>query len=563
LVWAPSDGSREAERLLLFEAEKGGELLSWDADPGLSRVGVVHRRANAMLAEVILVEGPFLASAPKELEGPREKRPRRKPPQRVVAIDGRVEYCKPQLAFLADGRLVARLNLTHDLNVNANSPMPPPVVHGLWVFDDGWEPIQVCPERPHGSYDVFSGTYGSGNLGEGFLLDHNRQTLVVTARGHSFDTVADELWAVVIEKGVFVAQRIAPGNASQPKGCHIPVAISGKKIVYNHRSPTEWGDLWSMDIGSTGPTEATRLTYTMPLSLQQKLRAPEEVVVPNPASGRNFHALLYHPTAPAPAAEKEQPALQALVWVHGGPCTMYAYDYNPLLNWLAGLGYLVCVPNFTGSVGFGVGFMDAVLRDGCGVADLSDCVACAGYLRSWSSQGDAAARLDLSRGVGVAGHSWGGYLALLAMVQNDSPFSCGVASAGISDWKVQQAGTEVRYFDYALMGGWVYEAAIAERAARASPVTYAANLRAPLLVLHGEADRDVPFEQIGPFVEAAKRSVHSGAKVTYVTYPGDGHGMRNWGGVGSDPMQRIRDFLRVNLKPWDFTDNPHGDLTTY
>ena len=36
-------------------------------------------------------------------------------------------------------------------------------------------------------------------------------------------------------------------------------------------------------------------------------------------------------------------------------------------------------------------------------------------------------------------------------------FSCGIAMAGIADWFVQQRHTEVRYYDYALMGGWVYE----------------------------------------------------------------------------------------------------------
>jgi len=181
--------------------------------------------------------------------------------------------------------------------------------------------------------------------------------------------------------------------------------------------------------------------------------------------------------------------------------------------------------------------------------------------------------LDLGRGVGVAGHSWGGYLSLMCMVHGggacvatdkEAPFSCGVASASISDFLVQQQNTEVRYFDYALMGGWVYELSVAARALRASPATYAANLKGPLLVLHGETDKDVPFEQIGNFVLAAKRSAHSGARVTYVSYPGEGHSMAGWASSAqNDALKKIRDFLRVNLKPWDFTDNPHGYLTTY
>ena len=39
---------------------------------------------------------------------------------------------------------------------------------------------------------------------------------------------------------------------------------------------------------------------------------------------------------------------------------------------------------------------------------------------------------------------------------------------------------------------------------------------------------------------------------------------RGWApATQADALQRMRDFLRIHLKPWDFTDNPHGDLTAY
>ena len=44
----------------------------------------------------------------------------------------------------------------------------------------------------------------------------------------------------------------------------------------------------------------------------------------------------------------------------------------------------------------------------------------------------------------------------------------------------------------------------------------------------------------------------------------EGHGMGGWTpATQADALQRMRDFLRIHLKPWDFTDNPHGDLTAY
>ena len=78
-------------------------------------------------------------------------------------------------------------------------------------------------------------------------------------------------------------------------------------------------------------------------------------------------------------------------------------------------GYVVCVPNFSGSTGFGVEHMDSVLGKGCGIADLADCLAAAQYMRGMTV---TDARVDLRRGVGVAGHSWGGYLSLMCMTQD-------------------------------------------------------------------------------------------------------------------------------------------------
>ena len=141
----------------------------------------------------------------------------------------------------------------------------------------------------------------------------------------------------------------------------------------------------------------------------------------------------------------------------------------------------------------------------------------------------------------IAGHSWGGYLALRALTAPSAKgaFACGIACAGIADWFCQQRHTEVRYYDYALMGGWVYEqeveprateptlawvrvrvrsvilpwrnpdpkrklspnpspspSQVKPRAREASPLTHAAELEVPLLVLHGEDDIDVPYAQV-------------------------------------------------------------------
>ena len=295
------------------------------------------------------------------------------------------------------------------------------------------------------------------------------------------------------EKGdySFVFHTFDPNSVSCSPGCHVPIALlRDGSVTYHCRSPLEAGDLWNSGSGvmmTPSVSEPTRLTRTMPKSIRDKLSPPSEVVVPSETGG--IHTLIYRPTSYDGGG-----ALQPLLWFHGGPMTVMGYDYNPLLNYIANLGYLVCVPNFRGSTGFGVDFMDQVLGDGCGEADVTDCFTVGAWLADQEHQ-SLGVNLDLRRGIGVAGHSWGGYLAFMCAVRprfvDHGPrplFSCSVACAGITDWFIQQRETEVRYYDYALMGGWIYKDQVAVRARKASPKTFASELEVPLLILHGEVE---------------------------------------------------------------------------
>lgn len=246
----------------------------------------------------------------------------------------------------------------------------------------------------------------------------------------------------------------------------------------------------------------------MDLDLERKLRAPEEVTITS-EDGTRIPALVY-----LPAYFQDGERYPAIVWIRGGPAAVSRFEFKPFYNWLANQGYVVITPNYRGSTGYGVAHMLAVSGEGVGKHDLQDVLATRQYIMSQPT-------VDLRRGVGVGGHSWGGYLALMAVTHAPEAFACAVAGAAIADWRIQQSQTEVRYYDRWLMGGWIYEQS--ERARDRSPVSAAAQISVPLLVYHGEEDRDVPFAQIGTFVEAARCA---GADVEYVTYPSEGHSNR-------------------------------------
>ena len=321
-------------------------------------------------------------------------------------------------------------------------------------------------------------------------------------------------------------------------------------ILFRLQSPTEWGDLYSYERNTDSLTHRTsRRTFTMPRALAAKVRAPTEAVLDD-----GCHALIYLPAKPG--------VVRAVCWGHGGPMANHAYEFAPSFNWLADQGYVVVVPHFPGSTGFGLEFMDAVRGDGCGQADFGAFCNAGRQVLEGKIELPEGYTLDTSRGVAAAGHSWGGYLSRLAATRGDSPFSCVVASAGIADWAVQQRRTEVRYYDRWLMQGWCYEPDVAARAARANPDPK--QLRVPLLLIHGTKDTDCPFSQVATFAERVPPPAAGEPLLQTLFLEGEGHGRSAWSKEHRKAwFDTTAAFLRCNLLPWNCLDNPHGDVTAY
>ena len=533
----------------VYVASKGGTIGSFDAWPGGSAVALVHRLANAMVAEVIVVDEAG---------------------QRSVARDGRVEYAPPSLGCLVNdipgtnGRrqLVCRfggLDVASGVGAKlfaddaADAPQrladgpTAGLEHGLFVLDrdaTGWKNVLAG--------DVAARSYGPPI--RDLCVNAERTGVVVTARDIG-STVGESLYEVEFsvsgDRSTGMVSKIAFDSGEQ--GAVAPVAaVRLADVLFVKRSPDSWGDLHAVK-SSSFPDD--RLTTTMPCALAAKLRAPVEVTLDD-----GCHALVYWPTTEEGDDDTmgaDTVTVRPLVWGHGGPLCSHALEPAPLFQWLADLGHVVVVPHFPGSVGFGLAHMDAVRGDGCGKKDFdSVCAAGTWCLKEDGLRPPEGISVDRSRGVGYAGHSWGGYLGLLAATRAESPFSCVVASAGIADWAVQQKCTEVRYYDRWLMGGWCYEEAVRARVARANPEPV---VRVPLLLAHGRADTDCPFAQIKTFAEKAASPL-----LETLFLEGEGHGPSGWSEEHRKAyFDAIATFLRQNLEPWNCVDNPHGDVTAY
>jgi len=220
------------------------------------------------------------------------------------------------------------------------------------------------------------------------------------------------------------------------------------------------------------------------------------------ADGLTITGWLYRPHDPGPHP--------TMISLHAGPEAQERPGYNPLFQDLAGRGIAVFAPNVRGSSGFGRAFVNA--DNGAGRhAAIDDVAACVSYL--------VTTGVSEAGRIGCMGRSYGGYLTLAAMVTYPELFAVGVDVCGIADFATFFARTEP----------WIAAAAVSkyghpERDAdllhALSPLHRLDRLAAPLLVVHGGNDSNVPVYEADQVVWA----LHDrGAPYRYVLFPDEGH----------------------------------------
>jgi dipeptidyl aminopeptidase/acylaminoacyl peptidase len=200
--------------------------------------------------------------------------------------------------------------------------------------------------------------------------------------------------------------------------------------------------------------------------------------------------------------------------VHGGPYGRYADSF--LGNWwapgqwLAAAGYAVFLPNPRGSQGRGHRFA-AMVSCAVGTDEWTDILAGIDVL---IAEGVA----DPDR-LGIGGWSHGGFMAAWAVGQTDR-FKAALMGAGICDWGMQVGVGELGTQEAGLGGSCGWEGAGPHRHDQLSPISYAARIRTPVLIVHGQDDTNVPVGQAVYFHRALSRF---GVEHELVIYPREGH----------------------------------------
>lgn len=215
--------------------------------------------------------------------------------------------------------------------------------------------------------------------------------------------------------------------------------------------------------------------------------------------------------------------------IHGGPEWHERDRFDPETQAFVDNGYAVAVINYRGSTGYGIAFREALLENVC-FTETEDILACVDQL--------VADGITDPERVFWNGWSWGGCLACFnAGTQPDRwrAIFAGIPAGDLvaAHWA---SAPELQAWDDAVYGGTPDQ--VPERYARSDPMTYVDAVRAPILVIAGEADPRCPIEGVTPWVDALRARNHP---VEVELYP-EGHHTNSMEGQVRH-MQLVLDFF--------------------
>lgn len=307
-----------------------------------------------------------------------------------------------------------------------------------------------------------------------------------------------------------------------PAGAHVSVDdVDGARVLLSGGGATVSAGLWSVDVDSG---DVTRIRGGMPTDPRWMPAAARLTI--DGAHGP-VHAFDYAPANPeASAPDGELPPY--IVFVHGGPTAHVAGAASAAIAFYTSRGIGVLDVNYGGSTGYGRTYRERL--DGqWGLVDVDDVLAAA---RGLAESG----RADPAR-IAIRGGSAGGWTVLSALVRG-GVFAAGISRYGVADLRMLAHDTHdfERYYIDGLVGPLPdAEQLYIDR----SPLTHAARIDVPVLLLQGEDDRVVPPSQSEAIRDAL---AERGVAHEYVLYPGEGHGFRRAETI-VDSLERELAFL--------------------
>jgi len=276
------------------------------------------------------------------------------------------------------------------------------------------------------------------------------------------------IWRVPVAGG-------APEQVTRGEGIeHDPVVLPSGKIAVlsaDYRRPQSVA-VFPAASAAAMDASAQRVLYpVLTKDFPTDAHVKPEIVITKAADGMEIHNQLFLPKD-LRAGERRP----AIVFVHGGPVRQMlpGYHYMEVYHlfygvnqWLASQGYIVLSVNYRGGVGYGKSFRTAPNTNSRGNSEYQDVVAGGKYLQS---------RPDVDpKRVGIWGLSYGGLLTAQALARDSDLFIAGVDLAGVHLYGNNLDPENLAY--------------------KSSAISEIDKWKSPVLLIHGDDDRNVNFAQ--------------------------------------------------------------------
>jgi dipeptidyl aminopeptidase/acylaminoacyl peptidase len=310
-------------------------------------------------------------------------------------------------------------------------------------------------------------------------LSHDRRELLFSSNQDDIDR--RHIWRVAAGGGTAAPiVKLSEGIEWEP------VDAGNGAVAYLRSSPKEIGRAAVMT-GTSHDLAPEAIPADFPTADQV---VPQQVIFPA-SDGLQIHGQLF-----LPKGSGKHPAI---VFFHGGSRRqmllgwhyMYYYSNTYGMNqYLASKGYVVLSVNYRSGIGYGLNFREALNYGASGGSEYNDVMGAGLYMAS-------RADIDPKR-IGVWGGSYGGYLTAMALSRSSDLFAAGVDLHGVHDWSARGGSVANPNLDPDK------QKEQARVAFESSPMATVKGWRSPVLLIHGDDDRNVNFSQTVKLVEALR-----------------------------------------------------------